>query len=102
MISQLTRCRSVLFVPGDRPDLAAKAPRSKPDVIVLDLEDAVPAAGKAAARAGVRAAMTDLKGLTVLVRVNATATEWFEEDLHSLPTGISGVVVPKWEAPVNM
>ena len=47
------RWRSVLFVPGNRPELAAKAPRSAPDAVVLDLEDAVPPAAKAAARADV-------------------------------------------------
>ena len=46
----MTRWRSMLFVPGNRPDLAAKAPRSGPDVVVLDLEDAVPPAAKADAR----------------------------------------------------
>ena len=46
--------RSMLFVPGNRPDLAAKAPRPGPDVVVLDLEDAVPPAAKPDARAPVR------------------------------------------------
>lgn len=94
--------RSVLFVPGDRPDLAAKAPRSSPDAIVLDLEDAVPAARKAAARLQVRAAIRELAGARVLVRVNPPGTEWFAGDVESLPDGIRAVVVPKWEAPVDV
>ncbi|WP_331457983.1 aldolase/citrate lyase family protein [Burkholderia sp. BDU5] len=35
--------RSWLFVPGNRPDRFAKAVRSGADVVVIDLEDAVPA-----------------------------------------------------------
>src|SRR6185436_11122410 len=36
------RLRSLLFAPGNRPDVCAKLPRSGPDAAVLDLEDAVP------------------------------------------------------------
>ena len=47
--------RSVLFVPGHKPDWAPKALKAGPDVIVLDLEDSVPDGEKAAARrAGAR------------------------------------------------
>ena len=35
--------RSLLFVPGGRADMIAKAPRSSPDAIAVDLEDAVAA-----------------------------------------------------------
>ena len=45
------RWRSILFVPGDRPDRFAKAMASGADAICIDLEDAVPAARKAFARA---------------------------------------------------
>jgi citrate lyase subunit beta/citryl-CoA lyase len=92
------RWRSLLFVPGSRPDLAAKAPRSGPDVVVLDLEDAVPAAGKAAARETVREAAAALAGIVpVCVRVNPPGTEWFDDDVAALPDGLAGVVVPKLE-----
>lgn len=96
------RWRSVLFVPGNRPDLAAKARRSAPDVVVLDLEDAVPTAGKVEARHTVRDAAAVLAGTTVLVRVNPPATEWFEGDVAALPSGLAGVVIPKFEAPVDV
>ena len=36
--------RSVLFVPGNRPDWIDKAPRFGPDALIIDLEDAVPVA----------------------------------------------------------
>ncbi len=42
--------RSKLFVPGNRPDLMAKAEDGAADALSFDLEDAVPEAEKAAAR----------------------------------------------------
>jgi citrate lyase subunit beta/citryl-CoA lyase len=54
-------------------------------------------AAREAIREGVRVA-----GPTVLVRVNPPATEWFDGDVAALPDGIAGVVVPKFEAPVEV
>ncbi len=86
----------MLFVPGNRPDLAVKAPRSTPGVVVLDLEDAVPPPGKIEARAMVREAAGGLVGLVpVCVRVNPPATPWFADDVGCLPEGLAAIVVPK-------
>jgi citrate lyase subunit beta/citryl-CoA lyase len=86
----------MLFVPGNRPEVATKAPRSGPDTVVLDLEDAVPPAAKADARSAVREAAAELVGtLPVWVRVNPPATAWFADDVAALPERIAGVVVPK-------
>ena len=91
--------RSLLFVPGNRPELAAKAPRSAPGAVVLDLEDAVPPAAKEAARASVRDAAAGLAGVVpVCVRVNPPATPWFAGDVAALPPGLAAVVVPKLES----
>ncbi|MFE1231747.1 HpcH/HpaI aldolase/citrate lyase family protein [Streptomyces sp. NPDC058745] len=38
--------RSYLYVPGDRPEMLAKAPARGADALIVDLEDAVPADGK--------------------------------------------------------
>lgn len=95
------RIRSVLFAPGNRADVLAKMPRSGPDVAVIDLEDAVPAAAKDEARSIAREAALDLTandGLTVLVRVNASVSEFFADDVAALPPAVHGVVVPKLEA----
>jgi len=90
------RWRSLLFVPGDRPDLAAKAPRSRPDAVVVDLEDAVPPDAKAAARGTAREAVAALAGrVPVCVRVNPPGTPWFAGDVAALPDGVAAVVVPK-------
>jgi citrate lyase subunit beta / citryl-CoA lyase len=98
-----TRLRSLLFAPASRPDVLAKLPRSGPDGVVLDLEDAVPAAGKADARVHARDVGADLAaahpGLGVYVRVNAVPTEWFDDDLDMLTAAHTGVVVPKIETP---
>jgi citrate lyase subunit beta/citryl-CoA lyase len=96
------RWRSVLFAPANRPELVAKLPRSSPDVVVLDLEDAVPPAEKAGARASARAGALTLLGLgdgpAVLIRVNAPMTAWHVDDLAEAPVpGIAGVIVPKLE-----
>lgn len=42
--------RSLLFVPGARPDRFDKAAASDADIVCIDLEDSVPPAGKDAAR----------------------------------------------------
>lgn len=86
----------MLFVPGNRPELAAKAPRSTAGVVVLDLEDAVPAAGKSEARDVVREAAGRLMGLVpVCIRINPPTTPWFADDVACLPEGLAAVVVPK-------
>jgi citrate lyase subunit beta/citryl-CoA lyase/(S)-citramalyl-CoA lyase len=53
MSGQMKTFRSLLFVPGSRPDRFEKALAAGADCICIDLEDAVPPQDKAAARAGV-------------------------------------------------
>ncbi|SEQ48775.1 HpcH/HpaI aldolase/citrate lyase family protein [Natrinema salaciae] len=67
--------RSVLFTPGDRPEMCRKAPTTGADVIVFDLEDAVAPQRKTEAREAVRDVLTDPEfdpDCEVCVRVNAT------------------------------
>lgn len=97
--------RSLLFVPGGRPDMVAKVPRWSPDVTVVDLEDAVAAADKDRARQAAVTAIADLaagrgQGLTVLVRVNPPGTPWFAADVAAVAgSAAHGVVLPKLEEP---
>jgi citrate lyase subunit beta / citryl-CoA lyase len=103
MSAAARRLRSLLFAPASRPDVCAKLPRSGPDGVVIDLEDAVPADGKADARVHARAVgeqlANDNPGLAVYVRVNAVLSEWFERDVaEALSPGLAGVVVPKLES----
>jgi citrate lyase subunit beta/citryl-CoA lyase len=88
--------RSYLFVPGNRPERFAKACASGADAVIVDLEDAVPAAEKAAARANVAAWVAVER--PVLVRVNGAGTEWFRDDLAACARpGVAGIVLPKAE-----
>ena len=88
------RHRSYLFVPGNRPERFAKACNSGTDVVIIDLEDAVPPEEKASARH--RVAAWRSAEHPVYIRINGADTDWFEEDLLSLDgPGISGVVLPK-------
>lgn len=87
--------RSLLFVPGGRPEMLAKVARSRPDAVVVDLEDAVAPADKEQAREG---AVTALRGGrpgagTVLVRINPPGTPWHDADLAAVAelAGIDGV-----------
>lgn len=51
--------RSVLFSPGDRPELLRKAADTDADVLVFDLEDAVAPGRKAEARSAVASVLSD-------------------------------------------
>jgi citrate lyase subunit beta/citryl-CoA lyase len=107
MADPARRLRSLLFAPASRPDVLAKLPRSGPDGVVLDLEDAVPAGGKADARVHAREMGAQLASehpaITVYVRVNAVPTEWFGDDVaRALTPGHGGVVVPKIESPEQL
>jgi citrate lyase beta subunit len=53
MSELIASARSLLFVPGNRPERFAKAAASGADVVCIDLEDAVPPAERAAARRAV-------------------------------------------------
>lgn len=91
------RRRSPLFVPAIRPELAAKATRSGPDAVILDLEDAVPAAAKGEARGRLAASVGELAPhVPVWVRVNPPGSAWFADDVAALPSAVQAVVVPKF------
>jgi (S)-citramalyl-CoA lyase len=72
--------RSLLFVPGDRPDRFAKAESSGTDAVIFDLEDAVPPARKDGARTlVVRHLQTPAAGDTArVVRVNRDGVQDLE------------------------
>jgi citrate lyase beta subunit len=107
-MSAPTALRSWLFVPGDRPERFAKAAASGADVIIIDLEDAVAAAAKAAARAAVIAhlAARGGEGPKVAVRMNALASLNGLQDLAALAgLGAQGpdfLVLPKVEGPEEL
>jgi citrate lyase subunit beta/citryl-CoA lyase len=98
--------RSALFVPGQRMDMLAKAERTGPDAVIVDWEDAVPVPGKEEARSGSLAALAQRRPdvATVLVRINAVGTPWFDADLAAAADAVEGgvldgLVLPKYEHP---
>ena len=89
--------RSYLFVPADRPERYAKALGAGAGAVIVDLEDAVAPAAKAAARDALASWLARTPA-PVLVRVNAEETAWFAEDLALCGhAAVAGVVVPKAE-----
>ncbi|WP_406486316.1 HpcH/HpaI aldolase/citrate lyase family protein [Streptomyces phaeochromogenes] len=98
-----TPLRSLLFVPGTRTDWLPKARAAGADAAVLDLEDAVPAADKLAARAQVAdalaraAAPSEQTGrMALFVRVNPLDDWAGAEELRAVVRpGLAGIVLPK-------
>ena len=93
--------RSFLFVPANREKFLDKAMGLPADAFILDLEDSVPPAEKAAARTGVRAYAPKFGDGRVWVRVNGIATQWAEADLDAAVgvAGVAGLFLPKVETP---
>ncbi|MBK8457018.1 MAG: CoA ester lyase [Phyllobacteriaceae bacterium] len=93
--------RSLLFVPGDSPKKLAKGLASAADVLIVDLEDSVAPAAKAAARA----IATDFVGESgakkpIFVRVNALDSGLIEDDLAAvMPSRLYGIMLPKAAGP---
>ena len=63
--------RTALFVPGNRPERVDKAVQTKADMVVIDLEDAVPLAEKTQARAMVNAKIKQHAGRAIHDHVQA-------------------------------
>lgn len=89
----LARARSLLAVPGHRPDRFDKAARSGADSIMLDLEDSVGPDLKPAARDNVDQWLAS--GGMGVVRINAADTAWHNEDLAMLAHHRCIVMIPK-------
>jgi citrate lyase subunit beta/citryl-CoA lyase len=96
----IAAARSLLFVPGDRPDRFAKAAAAGADVVVLDLEDAVAPDAKVRARAHVVAWLA--AGNPGVVRINAAGTRWHDDDVAAVRELASAVMVPKASRPDDL
>lgn len=92
------KLRSLLFVPGDRPDRMRKAFSAGADALILDLEDAVAPAAKAEARRHVAEFVHAVGGNQIWVRVNPLDSPEQERDLDVVVAARPhGVVLPKAE-----
>jgi citrate lyase subunit beta/citryl-CoA lyase len=91
--------RSLLFAPGNHARRVEKCLTLEADAVILDLEDAVPQAEKAATRAVVVQALSRPRRCLGYVRVNALGTPWALGDfLAVVAAGVDGIVLPKVES----
>jgi citrate lyase subunit beta/citryl-CoA lyase len=100
----LQHLRSALFVPLADERFLEKAHERGADALLLDLEDSVPPAKKAAARARLPEAARRLAalGATVMARVNSSA-ELLSEDLKAAAQApLAAVFLPKVENPEHV
>ncbi len=87
---------ALLFCPADRPERFAKA-AERADAVILDLEDAVAPAAKAAARGAL--IDSDIDPARVVVRINPPGTAACDADLATLSqTDYRTVMVAKCES----
>ena len=92
------RLRSLLFVPGDRPDRMEKALGAGADALILDLEDAVAPSAKADARWHVGSFLKTHQAANLWVRINPLDAAEADRDLAAvLPHHPHGIVLPKAE-----
>lgn len=101
----LENIRSLLFVPGNRPDMLDKAKTLPADVLVPDLEDSVPTAEKDSARRMVRDRLPELAqtGRCIIPRINDLSTGLAHKDLVALVSShIYGVNVGKVDTPQHV
>jgi len=76
--------RSLLFAPGNRPEIFAKALATGADVVCVDLEDAVPAQDKAGARENAVGFLSAAAGAERVVRLNSLRSAEGMRDLLAI------------------
>ena len=90
--------RSMLFLPGNTPNMLVNGPYLGADALILDLEDAVAPSEKDAARLLVRSAIRDMdfRGSEIIVRINSIDTGFWQADIDAiLPQGPDLILLPK-------
>jgi len=98
----MKRLRSLLFVPGDRPERMEKALALGADALILDLEDSVAVAAKPAAREAVHNFLRRMAGSSarpqLFVRINPLTGSFAADDIAALVgPQPDGIVLPKAE-----
>lgn len=94
--------RSMLFLPGNNPNMLINASCLGADAIIFDLEDAVSPAEKDAARLLVSSLLhyMDYSGVETIVRINSVDTPYWKSDLDAvLPEHPSVILLPKTGTP---
>ena len=99
MNADLRLCRSLLFLPASNPRAIAKARGLAADMVVLDLEDAVKAEDKEAARAAAVEAAAEGFGGLCAIRINPSEP-WHAADLEAVAASRADyVIVPMTPGP---
>ena len=90
--------RSMLFLPGNNPNMLINGNCLGSDAVIFDLEDAVAPAEKDAARILVRNTMRymDFHGCEMIVRINSVDTPYWQADIDAiLPYKPDLILLPK-------
>ena len=90
--------RSMLFLPGNNPNMLINGNCLGSDAVIFDLEDAVAPAEKDAARILVRNTMRymDFRGCEIIVRINSIDTPYWQADIDAiLPQKPALLLLPK-------
>ena len=90
--------RSMLFLPGNNPNMLINGNCLGADAVIFDLEDAVAPAEKDAARILVRNTMRymDFRGCEIIVRINSIDTAYWRADIDEiLPYKPGLILLPK-------
>ena len=90
--------RSMLFLPGNNPNMLINGNCLGADAVIFDLEDAVSPSEKDAARILVRNTMRylDFRGCEIIVRVNSIDTPYWKADIDAvLPWKPNLILLPK-------
>lgn len=90
--------RSMLFLPGNTPNMLINGSCLGADAVIFDLEDAVSPTEKDAARILVRNTMRymDFTGCEIIVRINSIDTPYWKKDIATiLPEKPGLILLPK-------
>lgn len=93
------KLRSLLFVPGDRPERMEKALGYGADALILDLEDSVAASSKPAAREAIAGFLAKPnRPVPLFVRINPLDGGLADDDLAAVVSAKpDGIMLPKAE-----
>ena len=97
--------RSMLFLPGNTPNMLINGNCLGSDAVIFDLEDAVSPAEKDAARILVRNTMRymDFRGCETIIRINSTDTPYWKADLEAMmPQKPQLILLPKTGSPKDI
>ncbi|MDO4488391.1 MAG: aldolase/citrate lyase family protein, partial [Eubacteriales bacterium] len=88
--------RSMLFIPGNTPNLLMNGDILGADSVIFDLEDAVSPAEKDSARILVRNVLKNLdySRCEIIVRINPVDTEYWQKDLDEIIPLKPGMIMP--------